>query len=287
MEIRKCKTGFLAIRLHYSDDPFLWPEERIQAVKSALPGWRWQKEYEIDFSARGGQKVYDCFDHTIHVKSLDINLDSLPRYKVIDHGRRNPTACLWWAEDKRNKIIYFYREYYLANATIAEHARNILALEEKNETRLTLIDPSTHKKLDNSTTSIADEYAHYGIRTVPADNNLSAGIEEVTSALIASLARWSIENKTIHRYFDDHLIPRQRIFALADNRALYFHPSMTNTIREISQLSWDDSADNDPSRPLSEKIANTDDHCADCLRYALLRPRIKRYNLRTYNLKKI
>ncbi len=286
-EIRKCKSGFIAVRVHYSIDPKLWPAERIASIKSAIPGWRWQKEYEIDFNARGGQKVYDCFDPLIHVGIPEIDIDACPRYKVIDHGRRNPTACLWWAEDRKSKIIFFYREYYQPNATIAEHSRNILALERKNETRMTLIDPSTHKRLDTSSTTIADEYTRYGIKTVAADNNLSAGIEEVSSALLASLARWSIENHTIHNYFEQRLINKQRLFVIAEQRAVYFHPSMTNTIRELTQLSWEQSADNDANKPLCERIVNVDDHAADCVRYALLRPRIRQHGIRAKNIKRI
>ncbi len=287
LEIRKCKSGFIAVRVHYSVDPQLWPAERIAAVRSAIPGWRWQKEYEIDFSARGGEKVYDCFDSIIHVSIPDIDIDALPRYKVIDHGRRNPTACLWWAEDRKAKIVFFYREYYKPDATIAEHCRNILALEKSNETRMTLIDPSTHKRLDTSATTIADEYARYGIRTVPADNNLSAGIEEVTAGLLATLARWSLENHTIHSYFEQRLFNKQRLFSIAQQRAIYFHPSMTNTIRELTQLSWDQSTDNDANKPLCERISNIDDHAADCVRYAMLRPRIRMRGVRAKNIKRI
>jgi len=287
LEIRKCKSGFTAVRVHYSIDPQLWPAERIANVKSAIPGWRWQKEYEIDFNARGGQKVYDCFDTIIHVTPPNINLDACPRYKVIDHGRRNPTACLWWAEDRKTKTIYFYREYYRPDATIAEHCQAILNLETQNETRLTLIDPSTHKRMDTSSTTIADEYARYGIRTTPADNNLSAGIEEVTTCLLAALARWSIENHTTHHYFEQRSVNKQRLFTIADQRAVYFHPSMTNTIRELTQLSWDQSADEDTSKPLCERIVNIDDHAADCVRYAILRPRIRPHGIRTKNIKRI
>lgn len=251
-----------------------------------MPGWRWRKEYEIDFDARGGQKVYDCFDTNVHVRVLDTDLQGHPKYKVIDHGRRNPSVCLWWVEDKKSKTIYFYREYYRADATIAEHCRMINQLEEENETRLALIDPSTHRRMDNSCSTIADEYAHHGVRTLPADNNLAAGLEAVTASLIAALARWSIENHSPHPFFQEHIIPKQRLFALAEERAIYFHPSMTNTIREIEQLSWLETADHDSSKPLCERIGAAD-HCCDCLRYALLRPRIRIRNIQTRTLRKI
>lgn len=287
LETRTCKSGFLAARLHYSVDPQSWPPQRLAAIRAAMPGWKWRKEYEIDFTARSGQKVYDCFDPTVHVRANVINPRKHVRYRVIDHGRRNPTACLWWAEDNATKTIYFYREYYRADATIAEHCRMIHHLSRRKETRLTLIDPSTHRRLDNSYSTIADEYARHGVRTVPADNNISAGIEVVTSALISALARHCIEHHTTHPHFEQRLIPKQRIATLAAQSAIYFHPSMTNTIREITQLSWLETADHSDGKPLCEQIGPADDHCCDCLRYALLRQRLPRRRIHSNTLRKI
>ncbi len=287
IETRKCKSGFLAVRVHYSVDPETWTNERIGSIRSAIPGWRWRKEYEIDFTARGGKKVYDNFDPAVHVRLPDVDVTTLPRYKVIDHGRRNPTVCLWWAEDPTTKTIYFYREYYQADATIAEHCLAIRRMERNRETRMTLIDPSTHRRLDNSYSTVADEYARHGVRTTPADNNIASGIEAITSALNASLARWSVENHTVHPIFADRLIPKQRVFVLAEERAICIHPSMANTIREIEQLSWDQTADDDNGKPLCERIAGTDDHCADCMRYAMLRHRARRHQVKGQNVRQI
>lgn len=287
LETRKCRSGFLAIRLHYSADPHLWPPPRIAAVKAALPGWRWRKEYEIDFAARAGKKVYDAFDPAVHVKAFDVDLESLPRYKVIDHGRRNPTACLWFAEDHKTRTVYFYREYYRPDATIAEHCHAIRRLETDRETRRTLIDPSTHRRLDTGSGTIADEYARHGIATVPADNNLTTGIDAVTAALVATLARHAIDTHTVHPFFEQRIIPKHRLAALAKDRAVVFHPAMTNTIRELEQLAWDDHADDDTRKPLCERITGPDDHCADCVRYALLRPRQRSRPIRAKGLKKL
>jgi hypothetical protein len=287
LELKTCTSGFLAIRLHYSIDPELWPPSRIAAIRAAIPGWRWNKEYEIDFSARGGRKVYECFDPIIHTLAAPpFDLAECLCYKAIDHGRRNPTACLWFAEHKPSNTVYFYREYYRPDATIAEHCRSILALEKKHETRLALIDPSTHRRLDNAATTIADEYARHGLPCIPADNNLTAGIETVTSALVSSLARWSLAHNQPHIWFTQRSISNEALNDLADTQAVYFHPSLTNTLRELSQLSWDTTADDVSDKALCEQITQVDDHAADCVRYALRRPYARVPTIRT-NLKKI
>jgi len=283
METTLNKSGFLAVRLHYSDDPATWTPDRVAAVRAAIPGWRWRKEYEIDFAARGGQKVYDAFDPLVHVRPDPVDLAECFRYKVIDHGRRNPTACLWFAEYRGHDrdTVYFYREYYRPDATIAEHSREILKLETKRETRMTLIDPATHRRLDNSNSTIADEYAAAGITTIPADNHLAAGIEAVTAALVAALARWSIDHQTLHPHLAQTAIPASELDALAKKRALYFHPALVNAIRELTHLAWDDHADDNPDQPLCEKITHVDDHAADCVRYALLRKRALPQNVKS------
>jgi len=284
LEAKQLKSGFAAVRLHYSVDPDIWPKERIGAIRAAIPGWRWMKEYEIDFSARGGQKVYDGFDPIVHVQPHVVELAECIKYRVIDHGRRNPTACLWWAEHPKTKTLFFYREYYRPDATIAEHCRRIRELDPANETRLALIDPSTHRRLDNSTTSIADEYARYGVPTVPADNNLSTGVDEVTSALLAALARWSIQTNTLHAYLASRAIVGDQLAMLAERRAIYFHPVMTNTIRELQQLMWDEYSGAETA--VCEQIRNVDEHCADCVRYAVMRQHVRPDNLRSH-IKKV
>jgi len=287
IETRQCKSGFLACRVHYSIDPLMWSMQRIAAVRAALPGWKWRKEYEIDFAARGGRKVFDCFDPDVHVNGSYYDLAPFPKYRVIDHGRRNPTACLWWAEDKRNRSVIFYREYYRADATIAEHCAAIRSMESQGETRQTLIDPSTHRRLDNAVTTIADEYSRHGVHTTAADNNLAAGLEAVTASLLSTLARVSLDNGRLHPSFEDRLIGRERLYVLAEERALVFHPSMTQTIRQMEQLSWDDDADADDGRPLCERIREHDDHCTDCVRYAMLRPRLPRPQIGGAMLKRV
>ena len=59
-------------------------------------------------------------------------------YRAVDHGTRNPTACLWFAVDKQG-FIYCYREYYSVGKTISENVRNIVAMSgnrlEPDETK--------------------------------------------------------------------------------------------------------------------------------------------------------
>lgn len=276
---RALRTGFTAVRLHYSADPARWTPSRIAAIRSAMPGWRWRKEYEIDFAARGGQKVYDMFDPHIHVRPAGDISTRRHCYRVIDHGRRNPTCCLWWAETPRRDLC-FYREFYRPDATIADNCRAILAAESNEAIRATLIDPSTSRRLDNANTTIADEYARHGLATIPADNAMLPGIEAVSACLISALARHSIMHSRAHDYFAVRDIDLDALKPIAERRALYLDPSMTNTIRELTELAWDARTSTDSSN-LAERPRDVDDHAADCVRYACMRYSATRRRIRS------
>ena len=61
------------------------------------------------------------------------------RFRVIDHGLVNPTACLWFAVDF-DGTVYVYREHYAAGMTVQQHAQRIKDAEKLEG--LTYIDPS-------------------------------------------------------------------------------------------------------------------------------------------------
>lgn len=58
-------------------------------------------------------------------------------YRGVDHGTRNPTACLWAAVDRQG-FIYIYREYYSIGKTIGQNVRNIVEMSGNRLERLEL-----------------------------------------------------------------------------------------------------------------------------------------------------
>lgn len=59
LDVRKNKTGFVAVRLHYSADPEGWPPDAVEAKRNELPGWMFRKEFDIEFGAQSGQPVFE------------------------------------------------------------------------------------------------------------------------------------------------------------------------------------------------------------------------------------
>lgn len=100
------------------------------------------------------------------------------RFRVIDHGRVNPTACLWFAVDF-DGTVYVYREYYKPG--LVEHHAPAIRDAEKLEA-LTYLDPSAfgrNQEKDGILCSVADQYQEHGIFCTPANNDVRGGIDKV------------------------------------------------------------------------------------------------------------
>lgn len=121
-----------------------------------------------------------------------------PRYRAIDFGLTNPFVCQWWAESPDGNF-YRYREVYRTGRITEDHARQMVQLEaDEAETLLRA----------NAGRADAREYADYlpglwfrasvsdparpdlrmtleraGLHTIPAHNDILAGIETVRSGL--------------------------------------------------------------------------------------------------------
>lgn len=54
---------------------------------------RWRREYEIDYGAQSGSYVFDAFSRSRNVTKPFRIPASWRRWRALDHGFRNPTAC--------------------------------------------------------------------------------------------------------------------------------------------------------------------------------------------------
>lgn len=70
--------------------------------------------------------VYDEVQPDVHfVEPFDVVEAGCTLYRAIDHGTKNPCACLWCAVDEKG-FAYLYREYYMTGRSIYENARGIV-----------------------------------------------------------------------------------------------------------------------------------------------------------------
>jgi len=270
LSVKRGSDGFLRVALHYTaDEEKISPEWRAHA-RAGMQEWMWQQEYEINWRARGGRLVYDMWDPEIHEVVLGDIPDTWTRYRALDHGLANPTACVWAAVDTENNV-WIYREYYHAERVVAENCRAILELQGEKEDgwiRATYADPSIWERHPATGKMLADEYADAGVSLTKANNSITAGINKVSSYLIAAVCRWAKDKGKPHAYLEGWA--KEKVDELARKPALYVARRCENTIRELKGLRWKEIMGNPAEHNLQEKPQEVDDHAADAVRYLLM-----------------
>src|SRR3990167_3967654 len=106
-------------RFKSDENPYL-PKERIEQARNTSSPDAFATEYEADFRKYVGL-VYKMFDRNIHVLSPFDIPQEWDKYRGIDFGSTNPTACVWIAVDNDGNWFLF-DEYYESGKTIDYHA---------------------------------------------------------------------------------------------------------------------------------------------------------------------
>jgi hypothetical protein len=274
------KSGFFHREIHYSDDPARdddWVRRespRYGGVTSA----KWRREQEIDWDVFGGERVWPMLSRQFHNSHIILNEDQAI-YRIIDHGIRHPTCCLWCAVNRKGDR-HFFREYYATDKSVALNAREIVRLSSKEEVVLdTYIDPSTLKRVNFQTTdpsadkkgltSLIELYISHGIPCSLADNS-SAGYDKVTNGLLSTLARESLRTGQLSSYLTEMKINQEGLLLLADKPAITFDLRCTDrAFREVENLRWKEVTGDETQRAEPEKTVDVEDEGPDCVRYAM------------------
>jgi hypothetical protein len=199
--------------------------------------------------------VFDNFDRGVHCVLPFGVPEEWPRFRGLDHGLVNPTACLWLASDFEGNYC-IYRCYYQRNAIPGENAANILRLSEGEEIDWTVIDPSTHQQQAAGGTSerIIDQYRMAGLSCEPGNNAVRDSIARI---------RQLLQPDPSHRFPKWH--PKA---GEPGSPHLFITGDCAELIWEISQYQWKQIKPGQKDReiPLSKH-----DHAVDALRYLVMR----------------
>lgn len=198
--------------------------------------------------------VYDNFDTSQHLIDKFTIPNDWTRYRAIDFGFSNPFVCLWVAIhpniDKDQTCtcpavnhtpgtMYVYREIYMSQRTIEQHARDIVYLSLGENIKATFSDWAAG---DRATLELN------GVPTYKADKSISAGIQSVYSS-IGQNRLYIMRNILVEH---DLNIPTGRPHCTADEIGLYRYA--------------------DPSKRLGnirEEPIDKDNHGMDALRYLI------------------
>jgi phage terminase large subunit len=184
---RRCNSGkAVLLESRHEDNPLLWNRDRndwteagrvYMAKLEALTGPRKQRlRFGQWVQAEG--IVYEGWDPAVHlIDRFPIPAD-WPRYWSVDFGYINPFVAQWWAQDPDGRL-FLYRQVYMTQRLVEDHAAQILALA-RNEPR--------PKKVicDHDAEGRATLGHHLKMQTTPARKEKSPGIQAVASRL----TRW-------------------------------------------------------------------------------------------------
>lgn len=132
--------------------------------------------------------IYENWNASVHlIDRFDIP-NEWPRYWTVDFGFRHPFVCQWWAEDPDGKLI-MYREIFHTNKTVAQHAKDILAIMQitHSDGSIEWTEPVPHAIIcDHDAEGKAVLEEHLGLGTQNAHKSVKEGIESVQDRLAAN-----------------------------------------------------------------------------------------------------
>lgn len=242
--------GFQALPL---ENTYL-PPDYLDGLREIYDDVWIEKYLKGNFDVFEGQ-VFDTFRRELHVVPAYRPPDTWPRFRGLDHGLVNPTACVWLAADFHGNFLV-YRCYYQRSSTPAENAGNILRLSDGEAIDWTVIDPSTHQQQAAGGTSerIIDQYRMAGLTCEPGNNAVRDSIARI---------RQLLQPDPNHEF--PHWHPRA---GEKGSPRLFFTADCTELIWEIGQYQWKQVR---PGQKDREVPASVHDHAIDALRYVVMR----------------
>jgi phage terminase large subunit len=242
------RKTLVLLNSRHEDNPLLydatsqdWTEYGRQylAKLELLTGARYQRlRYGRWVQAEG--VVFPEWNPSVHICDPFTIPEDWLRFRSIDFGFVNPFVCLWLAVDHDGRI-YVYRQWYMSQRIVSEHARIIRELSQNEQIAYTVAD---HDAEDRATLE------RCGIPTVPADKRILPGIQAISDFL-----RVDATGKPRLLVFRDSLVEVDRNCA-NDNRPYRLE-------HEFDAYVW--SSHNNREMPL--KLY---DHAMDALRYAVM-----------------
>lgn len=187
--------------------------------------------------------VYE-FDEAVHL------IDAFPipshwrRIRSVDFGFTNPFVCGWLAIDPDGRM-FLYRYIYMSQRIVEDHAAQIVSLTGDEHIEATVAD---HDAEDRATLE------RHGVKTVPAQKAISAGVQEVQ-------ARLRVAGDGRARFF----VMRGALVEADEVLRAQFKP--VSIEEEFANYMWPKGAD---GKAVKEIPVDVDNHAMDMIRYGVM-----------------
>jgi hypothetical protein len=262
---RITSIGYNVMRLHYSADPDKDPATEtgrrwLEHAKTGMSDARWRKEFEIDYGALGGQRVFPEFEETTHVVDLfRMEPDAWTIWMACDPHPRTPHAFLWLGINREGEMVVpfsIWPQNFVRNdvhATVKDSVDGVHEVEK-------YLGPHKYRRVMDSAGkgmnadeehSYFDAYEAAGLYFEPAKKNRDlSGFELINAALKPTPVIVGDEQK---------LEP-----------LLTFMKGNDELVWQISHLRFAEWHGNVVDKDPPEKAQEKRRHLVDCLAYILL-----------------
>lgn len=191
-EVKQGRKDVVFVKLSVLDNPYVPAEEKTKLQD------KWSGHFEEsarlygNFIQRSGL-VYNLWKPAVHcVEAFKIPRE-WRRIVSIDPAATGTTAALWGAIEPGTNDCYFYREYYLDNKVVSEHAKNILTMNGSDQIDIWLIDAKWGSQRNNETHKTGMQlYRENGIpcRLAPIEEDYGLNVSrEYINATLDKTAR--------------------------------------------------------------------------------------------------
>jgi phage terminase large subunit-like protein len=250
-EVNQGRKDVVFCKLNVMANPYVPSEEKTKLAEKWAGHFEEKARLYGDFIQRSGL-VYPHWKPAVHC----IDLPKIPRewrrLVSIDPAATGTTAAIWAAVKPGTDDLYLYREYYESNATVSEHAKNILAVNGGEVIDTWLLDPKWASQRNNETHKTGLQlYRENGIPCRPAP------VEYEDYGLNVS-----------REYINATLEPTSR------HPKVFVSKTLKNFQFEISHYVWDFFAKGEQKGLSKDKPMKRSDHLLNAFQYlCCLRPR--------------
>lgn len=238
--------------------------------------------------------VYEDYDAAIHAIDWFEPPPDWRRIRVIDFGYTNPFVCQWWAIDSDGRM-YLYREIYMSQQIVEEHAKKIKEIEIWFLMELRCPEPDCRNKeafrLDVSEDNLYQcPYCETWITDKegkviknPDKERIEMSVSDHDAEDRATLHKYGIITQPAVKNISPGIQAVQKRLVIAkDKKARLFlmrgslveqdrrmadKRKPTSTLEEIEGYVWPKSND---GRPVKEVPVKENDHGMDAMRYGVM-----------------
>jgi len=175
--VKNDTNKFAVVTLHYLADPAKRSDTWKAEARAGMTPARWAKEYEIDYTALYGQRV---FPEMATMRDKIVIPEPYPDYGPLqpfwggfDFGQRNPSAFLTFTIDEG--VLVLVHEIYEPCRNIEYFAQQILSSPYYGQMKYIACDPTivqvkTRTNRLGQFVTLADLFAEHGVRKLVAGN---------------------------------------------------------------------------------------------------------------------